>query len=108
MAKLWLPIKHAPIQRLVPKMVRDPVTGREMLLFLPLSEDTESRSHEQELWQAAEERAIEEMRAKGKKPVSKLSRKEVGRILNEYKKYLTEKQQRSGVPKYTPGTSGLL
>jgi len=97
MAKVWLPTGG-----LRPKAVRDEKTGREMILFLPEGAATESRSHEQEIAHAAEERAIEQMRAKG--PIQRtMSRQEVGKRLKEYRQYLADKQKRTTPNKYTAG-----
>lgn len=100
MPRLWLPI-HKPQNPYL--VVKDEETGREMILILPSSSSYESASQQQEVEQAAKERAIEEMRAKGPKLVSKLSRQEIIEGLKDYRKRLEKAKGRSGTPRYIGG-----
>lgn len=97
MARIWLP-RHTV---LVSQKVRDEKTGREMILFLPTPEMTESRSHEQELIEAATESAIEKMRAKG--PITTVSRQEVSEALRDFRKRLEKAKSRSSPSRYVGG-----
>jgi hypothetical protein len=102
--KMWLPTGAlAPKSPLVPQRVRDDKTGREMILFLPKAEYTESHDHAQELEGSAKEKAIDMMRSKGKAPERKLSRKEVGNLLRDHQAFLARQRQRSINNRYTAG-----
>lgn len=102
MPKIWLPLNQGVLK---PEVVKDEKTGRETILFLPVGDATECRSQEQEIAEASRERAIDDMRAKGK-PERTMSRKDVGRTLKEYREYLKRNAQRSGNPRYIPGWRG--
>jgi hypothetical protein len=95
---MWL-----PKNLLNPQLVKDEKTGRQINLYLPSPNMAESPSHYQELVQAAQEKAIAEMRAKGVKPQSKLTRKEVGMRLKEFREYQERKKQRTINDRYVTG-----
>jgi len=79
MPKIWLPLKHEP-------------TGRETILYIPGASDL-SRQHLEELIQSEQEAFSEESKKLGPKPKRTVSRKEVGKALNEFRTYLLKRRQ---------------
>lgn len=101
MSKFWLPrnIMEGE-QGLIPQTVKDEKTGREMILFLPTPDMTESRAHHEDLIEDSKEKAIEQMRAKGPKVISK---QETGKLLKEFREYLERNKTRSTPHRFIHG-----
>lgn len=99
--KIWLP-NDVAARRRNELLVKDDQTGRETILILPTSGGSsyESKQHEQEVVEAAKERTIEEMRAKGSIPKRIYSRQEVGKALKEFREWAAKVRQGTGNPRY--------
>ncbi len=84
--KLWLPLSYT---------IKEPTSGREMMIFIP-GADSMDRSQLQEIIAKQEEVVTAQLKAKGPVPRSRYSRKERGRMLNEFHKWASAKSKDPG------------